>query len=144
MSELNLGTTKKVEMSISYRNIKKTDRIIEPLFQIDRVKFKSPRNSLAENLETNLLQIDFSRIINELDLIDGSILDNVKYFTGDISDYTDQAKLDDGISYQLSDLQLLLNDATPTLEIVQIDTTNKLSGKLSRLFHKVTILENGN
>ena len=52
-------------MAISYRNSNKINRIVEPLFQIDRVKFKSPRNSLAENNESNLIKIDLSRILKE-------------------------------------------------------------------------------
>lgn len=143
MLELSLGITKKVKMSVTYRNTKKTDRIVEPLYQIDRVKFKSPRNSLSENLETNLLRMDFSRILKQLEEVDDSILTDIKYFIGDITDMTEQLRLDDGISYQLSQIQVLIDDATPSLETLKIDTTNKLSGKLSRLFHKIAILENG-
>lgn len=130
-------------MAISYRNSNKINRIIEPLYQIDRVKFKSPRNSLMENLESNLLKIDFSRILNHLNEVDNSILDKLTYFIGDITDYTEQAKLDDGISYDFASLQRYIDEASPSLETLTIDTTNKLSGKLSRLINKVSRLENG-
>lgn len=130
-------------MAISYRNSNKINRIIEPLYQIDRVKFKSPRNSLMENLESNLLKIDFSRILNHLNEVDNSILDKLKYFIGDITDYTEQAKLEDGISYDFPALQRYIDEASPSLETLTIDTTNKLSGKLSRLINKVSRLENG-
>lgn len=130
-------------MAISYRNSNKINRVIEPLYQIDRVKFKSPRNSLMENLETNLLKIDFSRILNSLNEVDDSILDKLTYFVGDITDYTEQAKLDDGISYDFPTLQRYIDEASPSLETLTIDTTNKLSGKLSRLINKVSRLENG-
>jgi len=130
-------------MAISYRNSNKINRIIEPLYQIDRVKFKSPRNSLMENLESNLLKIDFSRILNHLNEVDNSILDKLTYFVGDITDYTEQVKLDDGISYDFAPLQRYIDEASPSLETLTIDTTNKLSGKLSRLINKVSRLENG-
>jgi len=130
-------------MAISYRNSNKINRIIEPLYQIDRAKFKSPRNSLMENLESNLLKIDFSRILNHLNEVDNSILDKLTYFIGDITDYTEQAKIDDGISYDFASLQRYIDEASPSLETLTIDTTNKLSGKLSRLINKVSRLENG-
>lgn len=130
-------------MAISYRNSNKINRIIEPLYQIDRVKFKSPRNSLMENLESNLLKIDFSRILKHLNEVDNSILDKLTYFVGDITDYTEQAKLDDGISYDFATLQRYIDEASPSLTTLTIDTTNKLNGKLSRLINKVSRLENG-
>jgi hypothetical protein len=130
-------------MAISYRNSNKINRIIEPLYQIDRVKLKSPRSSLMENLESNLLKIDFSRILKHLDEIDDSILDKITYFVGDITDYTEQARLDDGIAYDFPGIQTYIDEASPALEELTIDTTNKLSGKLSRLINKVSRLENG-
>ena len=130
-------------MAISYRNSNKINRIIEPLYQIDRVKLKSPRSSLMENLENNLLKIDFSRILKHLDEIDDSILDKITYFVGDITDYTEQARLDDGIAYDFPGIQTYIDESSPALEELTIDTTNKLSGKLSRLIYKVSRLENG-
>jgi hypothetical protein len=115
-------------MAISYRNSNKINRIIEPLYQIDRVKLKSPRSSLMENLESNLLKIDFSRILKHLDEIDDSILDKITYFVGDITDYTEQARLDDGIAYDFPGIQTYIDEASPALEELTIDTTNKLSG----------------
>lgn len=130
-------------MAISYRNSNKINRIVEPLFQIDRVKFKSPRNSLAENNESNLIKIDLSRILKELQEVDDSILDKITYFIGNIEDLDESAKLQDGVSYTLSDIQIYIDDVGASLETLEIDSTNKLSGKLSRLISKVSRLENG-
>jgi len=130
-------------MAISYRNSNKINRIVEPLFQIDRVKFKSPRNSLAENNESNLIKIDLSRILKELQEVDDSILDKITYFIGNIEDLDESAKLEDGVSYTLSDIQIYIDDVGASLETLEIDSTNKLSGKLSRLISKVSRLENG-
>lgn len=130
-------------MAISYRNSNKINRIVEPLFQIDRVKFKSPRNSLAENNESNLIKIDLSRILKELQQVDDSILDKITYFIGNIEDLDESAKLEDGVSYTLSDIQIYIDDVGASLETLEIDSTNKLSGKLSRLISKVSRLENG-
>jgi hypothetical protein len=51
-------------MAITFSKIENKNRIREPLFQLNRTKFKSSRNSLSENLEINLLKIDFSRILD--------------------------------------------------------------------------------
>lgn len=130
-------------MAISYRNYNKINRIVEPLFQVDRVKFKSPRSSLSENLESNLIKIDLSRILNELQTVDDSILDKITYFIGNVEDLDEGAKLGDGVSYTLSDIGIYIDYPGASLETLTIDTTNKLSGKISRLISKVSRLENG-
>lgn len=131
-------------MSISFQKSEKKSEIREPLFQLRRVRFKSSRSSLEENVETNLLKIDISRILKELNEIDESIFEKIVYFNGEIVDYTLENKLQDGISSELNNLDLYIEKDPGTEEPVIIDTTEKLSGRLSRLFYKVSLLENGN
>jgi len=70
-------------------------------------------------------------------------LDKITYFIGNIEDLDESAKLEDGVSYTLSDIQIYIDDVGASLETLEIDSTNKLSGKLSRLISKVSRLENG-
>ena len=111
---------------------------------MSRVKFKSSRSSLSENLESNLLKIDFSRILNELTTVDLTILQKITYFIGDINDYDETSKLEDGTSYAMTGINIYVDDINSVAQAFEVDTMNKLSGKLARLFYKVSLLENGN
>ena len=131
-------------MAITFSKIENKNRIREPLFQLNRTKFKSSRNSLSENLESNLLKIDFSRILDELTTVDLDILNKLNYFIGSVNDYDETAKLEDGISYALGGISIYIDAPGATENLLEVDTMNKLSGKLARLFYKVSLLENGN
>lgn len=129
-------------MSITYKKPGES-KVREPLMQINRIKFKSSRSSLLENVETNILKIDLTRILNELNTIDEKILDNLEYFYPSIYEYTEQNKLNDGVSSSIDNINIYIDDNLTT-EPVALDSGSKISGKLSRLFYKVTLLENGN
>lgn len=131
-------------MAITFNKTENKNRIREPLFQLNRIKFKSPRNSLSENLESNLLKIDFARILDELTTIDLDILNKLNYFIGSVNDYDQAAKLEDGTSYALEGIGIYIDAPGATENLLEVDTMNKLSGKLARLFYKVSLLENGN
>lgn len=130
-------------MSKTFKNPNNSQRIKEPLFGKDRVKYRGPRISEKENAETNLLKLDLSRLYNQLNDIDSSVLTNLKYFIGDVTDIDESVLLDDGLSYLMDDIQLYFDDTTST-DDVKIQTFNKLSGRLSRLLTKVNRLETGN
>jgi ribosome maturation factor RimP len=51
--------------------------------------------------------------------------------------------LEDGVSTEIDGIQIYIDEDGASLQDLQIDATDKLSGKLSRLFNKVTRLENG-
>lgn len=129
-------------MSITYKKPGES-KVREPLMQINRIKFKSSRSSLLENVETNILKIDLTRILNQLNTIDEKILDNLEYFYPSIYEYTEQNKLNDGASSSIDNINIYIDDNLTT-EPVVLDSGSKISGKLSRLFYKVTLLENGN
>jgi hypothetical protein len=120
-----------------------TSRIKEPLFSKDRTKYRAPRNSEKENAETNLLKLDLSRLYNQMNAIDASILENLKYAIGDIGDVDTSVLLDDGLSYLIDGVEIYLDDISVTQD-VEIDTISKISGRLSRLLAKVNRLEIGN
>lgn len=129
-------------MAKTYTNQKNIDRLREPLFQISRTKFRGVRSSLNENLETNLLKLDLTRISNELDNVDSSILDDLVFLIGDINDINQSVLENDGLSYMISGVKFYFDDTT-SLSDLEIDTVNKLSSKLSRLTNKVQRLEAG-
>ncbi len=118
-------------------------RIKEPLFGKDRTKYRGPRSSEKENSETNLLKLDLSRLYNQMEAIDTSILENLKYTVGDISDIDNSVLLDDGLSYTLDGVEIYLDDTAVTQD-VKIDTINKISSRLTRLVSKINRLETGN
>jgi hypothetical protein len=130
-----------------YTNQTNATRIREPLFNIERVKYKSPRSSQQENVESNFLKLDISRISKELDEIDLTVIDNLTYLIGDITDITDSVKLNDGLSYSITGVNLSTfgfkdpDVELPNTQVLSIDVTNKLGAKLARLFNKVTRLE---
>lgn len=129
-------------MSITYKKPGQ-NAVREPLMQISRVKLMSTRSSLLENLETNILKIDLTRILNELTKTDDQILQKLQYFNPSIYEYTNQNKLNDGVSTEIENLDIYIDENSLSEQVV-IDSTDKISGKLSRLFSKIKILENGN
>ena len=128
-------------MALFYNKRENSQRIREPLFQVNRLKYRNTRNSESENLETNLIKIDLTRISNEIDSIESDIAAKVKYFIGDVKDYTTEAKMQDGISYPINGIDIFVDKNNSLEEDLEIDTINKLSGKLSRLLNKIQRLE---
>ena len=130
-----------------YTNQSNSTRIREPLFNISRVKYKGSRLSEQENVETNLLKLDITRISLELEQIDSAVIENLVYLIGDITDITDSVKLNDGLSYSVAGITTSIfgykdpDIESPTTQVLSIDVTNKLGAKLSRLYSKVTRLE---
>ena len=131
-------------MATTYNNPKITQRIREPLFQVNRVRFRGSRESQCENLETNFLQLDLTRILNELESIDVDILNKLTYFIGETPDMTNAVKLNDGLTYPIDDINILIDKDGSVEEVLEIDVMNKISSKLSRLLNKIQRLENGN
>jgi hypothetical protein len=129
-------------MPKTYVNQTNSQRIIEPLLQKDRAKFRGSRVSETENLETNLLKLDLTRIQSQLEAIDISVLNSVTYFSGNIRDVTTLTNLDDGVSYDLADIEFYFDDSELT-ETVTIDILSKLGTRISRLLGKISRLENG-
>ena len=103
-------------MSKIYTNQNKTQRIKEPLFQVNRTKYRNGRQSELENVETNLLKLDLTRIESQLDDVDTSILDDLTLFIGDIDDINESVLLDDGLSYNVSGVSFLNDNPPKVLE----------------------------
>lgn len=127
-------------MAITYtaNNIK--NRKKQPLFKIDRVKYRSYRDSQQENVETNLLKIDLSRILNGLNAVDDAVLVDLKYLIGDISDKTENTNLQGGLSYSLPSVQMYYDD-TSQISDLEIQTLSMISSRLFRLKNKISRLE---
>lgn len=131
-------------MANTFSNRENSQRIREPLFNMSRVKYRAPRSSELENLETNLLKLDFTRILNELDNIDIKILNSVTYLLGDTKVLSTSQKLDDGLSYDINGVEVYIDGIIELDYTLNIDTIDKLSSKLSRLSQKIKRLESGN
>jgi hypothetical protein len=131
-------------MATTYNNPKITQRIREPLFQVNRVRFRGSRESQCENLETNFLQLDLTRILNELESIDIDILNKLSYLIGETADITNAVNLNDGLTYSIDDVNIFIDKDGSVEEVLELDVMNKLSSKLSRLLNKIQRLENGN
>jgi len=137
-------------MTTTYTNQTNAKRIREPLFNVDRIKYRNFRSSEKENVETNLFKLDISRIMDELETIDLSIIEYITNIVGDIKDITESVKLDDGLSYAISgvnihlDLFKYVSEEAISGQVLNIDVTNKLSAKLTRLYNKVSRIESEN
>ena len=131
-------------MATTYNNPKITQRIREPLFQVNRLRFRGSRESQCENLETNFLQLDLTRILNELESIDIDILNKLSYLIGETADVTNAVNLNDGLTYSIDDVNIFIDKDGSVEEALEIDVMNKISSKLSRLLNKIQRLENGN
>lgn len=129
-------------MSKTFNSLAKISKVKEPLFQVTRAKYRAPRNSELENLETNMLKIDLTRILNELEAIDVSILENLELIVGNKNDITNTTYLSDGLSYDIEGVDFKYGD-DPIETDMKIDTIDKLSGTLNRLVLKVQRLEMG-
>lgn len=129
-------------MSKTFNSLAKISKVKEPLFQIGRAKYRAPRSSGLENLETNMLKIDLTRILNELEAIDISILENLELIVGNKNDITSTTYLSDGLSSSIEGVDFKYGDDLVETDM-KIDTTDKLSGTLSRLVLKVQRLEMG-
>jgi hypothetical protein len=131
-------------MSIIFSNNSNSKRIREPLFQVGRSVYRGTRKSELENLETNFLELDLTRILSELENIDISILGKLTYVIGDINDVTTEVSLNDGLSYEIPGVTIFIDKDGAVEENLEVDIMNKMSSKLSRLLNKVQRLENGN
>jgi hypothetical protein len=131
-------------MSRTFNTAAKIEQVKEPLFQISRSKYRGSRSSEQENLEANLLKLDLTRIHQELNLIDDSILDEITLFIGDKFQLDQDDIPLDGLSYELEGIGLTAFDYIEGLdEILDIDIIDKLSGILFRTMSKVHRLEKG-
>lgn len=129
-------------MSKTFNSSAKISKVKEPVFQINRARYRAPRISELENLETNMLKIDLTRILNELEAVDISILENLELIVGDKSDITSTTYLSDGLAYDVDGVGFKYGD-DPIEVGMKLDTIDKLSGILNRLILKVQRLEMG-
>jgi ribosome maturation factor RimP len=95
-------------------------------------------------LETNFLQLDLTRILNELESIDIDILNKLSYLIGETADVTNAVNLNDGLTYSIDNVNIFIDKDGSVEEALEIDVMNKISSKLSRLLNKIQRLENGN
>jgi hypothetical protein len=131
-------------MAKTYSSKNKQQRIREPLYSRHRAKYRGVRHSLDQNVETNLIKIDISRILDELESIDVNILNDLTILVGEKSEITDTILLDDGLSYTVEGVAFTYGSSdfsTQVMAELEVDTLDKMSSKLSRLQRKTKDLE---
>lgn len=128
-------------MTILYSNSNNRSRVREPLFQVGRTKYKSSRVSQFENLETNLLKLDIQRIFNEFSSIDVSVLDKLEFIVSGNFGLDNSTKLNDGVSKTIDNIQFFYDKENSSVENLELDSINKMSGTLVRLINKIKRLE---
>lgn len=129
-------------MGIIFNTINKVQKVKQPLFQINRARYRGVRTSESENLETNLIKLDLTRINSELDSIDLKIIEDLTILIGDKSSITYNINLSDGLSNELQGVDIKFDDKA-LQEDIEIDSIDKMSGKIARLLNKVSRLEKG-
>lgn len=126
-----------------FNTLAKIQKVKQPLFQINRSRYRGVRSSEVENLETNLIKMDLTRIESQLNEIDASIVDNLEVFVGNKQDINLVTNLDDGLSSTIIGVDIKFENLLLE-EDIKIDSIDKLSGQVSRLITKVSRLEKGN
>lgn len=126
-----------------FNTLAKIQKVKQPLFQINRSRYRGVRGSEVENLETNLIKMDLTRIESQLNEIDASIVDNLEVFVGNKQDINLVTNLDDGLSSTIIGVDIKFENLLLE-EDIKIDSIDKLSGQVSRLITKVSRLEKGN
>jgi tetrahydromethanopterin S-methyltransferase subunit B len=114
--------------------------IKEPLFTRSRKPYRGSRSSAEDNLEMNSLIVNFHRLQNEINSIEGMIDNLSRNLVGKISDTTNFQAPNDGIEYEISGVNISIQGNE---ESMILDTISKISGKIKRLESKIKRLENG-
>lgn len=129
-------------MAKIFNTLSKIQKVRQPLFQINRARYRGVRVSEVENFESNIIRLDLSRINLELDTIDEKILNDLIILVGDKRDITLETNLDDGLSSVIEGVGIKFEDLDLENDIT-IDSLDKISGKISRIISKIDRLEKG-
>lgn len=128
-------------MALTFLNKNKYDRDLQPALGKIRAKYRSHRVSEKENLENNLFKIDISRILNSLNLVESQVVDYITYFVGDVNDIDYSSGPNDGLSYELTDVDYYDEDESTLYQDVNIDSIPNIAATLSRIENKLSRLE---
>ena len=118
-------------------------RIVQPIYQRYRNVFRGPRSSHDENLEMSQMLIDIKRLDTNADNLNNSVYDNVRIFVGqrDPEAANIHDENEDGKYYIFDDVQVEFYGDSATPDYVQIDTLDTMSSKISRMNHKIRLME---
>ncbi len=134
-------------MGITFSKKSNRRRIVEPLFNRSRQKYRASRISSSEILEMNSLILDLERIVIELDDIDTSAITQSYGLSGNIKSISLVDKLNDGPDYNIDGVEINIDDPNTSygssIENLSIKNNNILSARLSRIENKIKRLENG-
>lgn len=116
-------------------------RVKQPLLSREVTKYRSHRVSEKENLETNLIKMDLNRVMSSLNQADASILVDLRYLVGDVRDLNEEVELNDGLKYEIDNVEVYIDNDSPSIEDLSIETIGVLMSKLSRIENKISRLE---
>lgn len=125
-----------------FNTLAKIQKVKQPLFQLNRAKYRGVRVSEEENLETNLIKLDLTRINEQLESIDEKILENLTILVGDKNLIELSTNLNDGLSNSINGVDFKFG-SNSLEEDIEIDSLDKISGKISRIIDKINRLEKG-
>jgi hypothetical protein len=118
-------------------------RIIQPLYQRFRSTFRGPRKSEYENLEMNKILIDMHRLDGYIQGIDEQIYEQQRIFVGQLDPEKVQIheEYNDGKYYIFDDVQIEYYSDSATPDYLEIDTSDTIASKMTRLSRKIKMLE---
>ena len=127
-------------MAKTYTEIK---RIVQPLYQRYRNVFRGPRSSHLENLEMNKILIDLRRLEEKSNLLNEKVYEDIRIFVGQVDPeiYGIHDEREDGLYYTFDDIKIFPYGESPTPNYVEIPTTITIAAKISKLAHKLKVLE---
>jgi len=141
-------------MAITYTGNNKIKKVITPIFDKARAKYRSNRDSEQHNSEAMKMLLDITRIDQNLNNVSSSILASVEQVTGTTAIYNSyslnvlqEVFLDNGVSNRLDTLMIYFDSDSkdPTNSNDQDDlylsTILRNQGRLSRLVSRISTLE---
>jgi len=141
-------------MAITYAGNNKIKKIITPIFDKTRAKYRSNRNSEEHNSEAMKILLDLKRIDKNLNDVSLSVLAKAEQVTGTTSIYNTYS-LDnlrstfrnDGVSNRLDTLRIYVDSDLKDYsdsndqDDIYLSTILRNQGRLSRLVSRISTLE---
>jgi hypothetical protein len=91
----------------------------------------------------NKILIDIKRLDQKTDILNEKIYEDVRVFVGQVDPetYGIHEEREDGLYYTFNDVEIFPYGESPTPNYIEIPNTITMSSKMSRLAHKVNMLE---
>lgn len=141
-------------MARVYVGNNKIKKVLTPLLDKSRAKYRSSRSSELENSEAMKILLDINRISSNLEEVSTSISSTVEQVTGTTSiynnysfDFLQETFKNDGVSNRVDELMVYIdsdlkdfNDPNDQDELY-LSTILRNQGRISRLMSRISTLE---